>query len=139
MIEWAKRELDLIPKDEDGMQDLINSQIIEVIEVFLSHGHSGFSASYAANIIKRLLDWKPLAPLTGEDDEWIDINGDMEQNKRYSSVFRHNKDNDTAYNISGKIFSDDGEIWYTNKDSAVKITFPYTVPNEPEKILLKKE
>ena len=69
-------------------------------------------------------------------DEWNDIEGCL-QNKRYSAVF---KDKDgTAYNIEGKVFSDDGEVWYMGKDSRVNVTFPYVVPNEPEYVHTNKE
>lgn len=45
----------------------------------------------------------------------------------------------TAYNIEGKVFSDDGEVWYTNGDSRVNITFPYVVPDKPEYVIKKGE
>jgi hypothetical protein len=65
--------------------------------------------------------FKPVSPLTGEDDEWNEIEPGLFQNKRYSAVFKR-KDG-TAYNVEGKIFTDDGEVWFTNKDSRVYITF----------------
>jgi len=81
---------------------------------------------------------KPLTPLTGEDDEWNDIgDGGSLQNKRYSAVFK-NKDG-TAYNIEGKVFTDDGEVWYRCKDSRVNVTFPYVVPDKPEYVYRNKE
>lgn len=66
MIEYAKRELELIGKDEDGMQELMNKNILEIVEIFSKQGHSGFSAGYALNVLERLLKYKPLTPLTGE-------------------------------------------------------------------------
>lgn len=70
MIEYAKSELDRIPKDKDGMQELMNRGILDVIKVFSEQGHSGFSASYALSILDRLLRFKPISPLTGEEAEW---------------------------------------------------------------------
>jgi hypothetical protein len=145
LTDWAKSELDrLITGDSDGaeMQRAITKNILEIVEVFSKQGHSGFSASYALNIIKRLLDWKPITPLTGEDSEWIDqteSNGgnSLQQNNRCSAVFRHNNDNSTAYYIDGKVFSDDGgESWFTNKESCVPVIFPYVVPEKPEYIII---
>lgn len=140
MVNWAREELERIPKDEDGMQETINKQILEIVEVFANQNHSGFSASYATAVIGRLLKWTPLTPLTGEDSEWTDVGEEgesMEQNNRCSTIFRTNKDNSTAYNIEGKVFSnDDGKTWYTNKDSVMNIIFPYHVPRNPIEIIL---
>ena len=64
-IEWAKKELDLLNKDKDEMQSLMNRNLLEILKVFDKQGHSGFSASYLRRALNRLLDWKPLTPLTG--------------------------------------------------------------------------
>lgn len=143
LVKWAEEELNLLVKDGDEMQQAINKDILEVVKVFSEQGHSGFSASYALNMIKRLLDWKPITPLTGEDDEWMEVEGwnkddSTQQNKRCSAVFRKNFDNSTAYYLDGKVFSDDGgKSWFTNRDSFVPVTFPYVIPEKPERIILK--
>jgi hypothetical protein len=86
------------------------------------------------------MQFKPLAPLTGEDDEWFkhDYGGEPSyQNKRLSSVF---KDADGfCYDIDGKVFwewfkDEDGnavKTYYTGRDSRVEVTFPYTPPDKP--------
>ena len=143
-IEWAKKELDLLNKDKDGMQALMNRNLLEILKVFDKQGHSGFSASYLRRALHRLLDWKPLTPLTGEDDEWSvcsSINGKItEQNIRCSAVFRYNRDNSTAHYIDGKVYSDNGGItWFTKGGgcSSIPVTFPFTVPSEPEKVYIE--
>jgi len=135
LTDYAQKELDLAFQDKtDTMQQEIISNILELIEVFSNQGHSGFSGNYALQYFNRLVCFKPILPLTGEDDEWkaIDDSG-FEQNKRYSSVFRKNHDNSTAYDYEGKIFrrKSDGTC-YTSKDSRIPITFPYVVPERPE-------
>lgn len=140
LVDWAKKELNRLGNDEDGMQEAINSDILEVVKVFSKQGHSGFSASCALGIIKRLLAWKPITPLTGEDEEWGELCSDdnSQQNKRCSAVFRKNLDNSTAYWVEGKVFSDDnGESWFTSRDSFVPVKFPFTVPEKPEYVILK--
>lgn len=138
LVKWAEKELNRLVKNDDEMQQEINKDILEIVKVFSEQGHSGFSASYALNIITRLLDWKPIGALTGEEDEWIDVGNNTCQNNRCSAVFRRGKDNSTAYYLDGKVFSDDGgETWYTNQDSVVPVTFPYTVPEKPEYIILE--
>lgn len=145
ILNYAKSELDLIGMTEtsdDEMNLAMRKHILHMIEEFADEGHSGFSASYAINILSKLLAFKPLTPLTGEDDEWTNVSdrgtGDvMYQNKRLSSVFKDGKDGE-AYNIDGKVFwewyeGEDGKFksYYTCRDSRVPVTFPYTVPDKP--------
>ena len=136
LMDYAKDELKRIGMIDSGepYNDAATKAILDLIELFASQNHSGFSAPYVINTFCRLAMFKPLSPLTGEDDEWNDV-GDCFQNKRYSAVF---KDKDgTAYNIEGRVFTDDGESWYTCKDSMVNVTFPYTVPDHPEYLYRK--
>lgn len=44
LVEYTESELARIPKDEDGMQDLVNRDILEIVKAFSEQGHSGFSA-----------------------------------------------------------------------------------------------
>lgn len=138
LTEWAQRELDLLNKDGDEMQALMNKNIMDILNLFSDQGHSGFSAGYLISALRRLMQWKPLLPLTGEDDEWRECSNGLEQNIRCSAVFRENKDNSTAHYIEGKIFSDNGGItWFTRKESHIPVTFPYTVPDHPEKVYIE--
>jgi len=137
MIEWAKSELARIEHDEEGLQHYMDACILELLEVLCKQNHSNNTAAYVLNAFDRLAHYLPLTPLTGEDDEWNEVSDGLYQNKRYSAIF---KDKDGAYNIDGKIFSDDGgETWFTNKDSRIPISFPYIPPRHPEKIILNKE
>lgn len=139
LVDYAKDELKRIRMIDSGepYNDWATMSILDLIEMFASQNHSGFSAPYVVNAFSRLAMFKPLSPLTGEDDEWNDIGDGLCQNKRYSAVF---KDKDGgAYNIEGKAFTDDGEVWYTCKDSRVNVTFPYVVPNKPEYVYRNKE
>lgn len=139
LVEYAKDELKKIGMIDSGeaYNDLAARAILDLIELFASQHHSGFSATYVANMFYRLAMFKPVSPLTGEDAEWNEVSDSLFQNKRYSAVFK-NKDG-TAYNIDGKIFTDDGEIWYTCKDSRVNVTFPYVVPDKPEYVYRKSD
>ena len=138
LVDYAKEELKRIGMIDSGepYNDIVTKAILDLIELFDSQGHSGFTASYTVNVFKRLAMYEPLTPLTGEDSEWNEIEPGHYQNKRYSAVFKE-KDG-KAYNIHGKIFTDDGETWYSNKDSHTEINFPYIVPNELEKVYLNK-
>jgi len=127
-------------KYNDEMQELMCNHILQLLEVFANEGHSGFSAKYALDIFNRIANWKPISPLTGEDDEWNDIReyggNPVFQNKRYSSVF---KDKDgTAYDVDGKVFwywsgtkEEPYKLYFSDKGSTVSVIFPYTPPNKP--------
>jgi hypothetical protein len=143
----AKDELNRIGMTEDSSDEMnvaMRKHILHMMNEFAEEGHSGFSAPYAISILTKLMDFKPLSPLTGEDDEWNNLVENYEpvphwQNKRKSSVFK-NADG-TCYDIDGKVFwewcmpYEEGEkpykSYYTNRDSRVPVTFPYTVPDKP--------
>jgi hypothetical protein len=141
LIEYAKRELDVIGMTEDSsdeMNVMMRKHILHMVKEFADEGHSGMSASYALSILKSLLAYEPLSPLTGADDEWMEVDDGYWQNKRASNVF---KDKDGAYWSDGIVFwewfePDDGEpfkSYFTSRDSRVNIdSFPWTMPDKPE-------
>ncbi len=143
MLDYTKHELNLIGlKDdsEDEMNVTMRKHILHMVKEFEEEGHSGHSASYALAILKKVLNWKPLTDLTGEDDEWMEIADDLYQNKRAFDVF---KDANGAYWSGGVVFWEwsihsaiNGgkpfKSYFTSKDSRVPITFPFSMPSEPE-------
>lgn len=127
-----------LKKDSDGMQEAINQNILQIIDLFCDQGHSGFSGSYVISILERLLRFKPLTPLTGEEDEWNEPYGadGTRQNKRCSSVFLNA--NGTAHDIDAVSVSDNGGItWFAAHDFQKEITFPYTPPIHPERVFIE--
>lgn len=151
---FAKNELDLIlkqikidTKNKDAlfMQKQINHDILDLIDLFAHQSQSGGTALYVINRFQRLAKWKPLTPLTGEDDEWVDIENvfdkPMQQNKRYSGLFREKGDNSTAHDVNARVFSDNGGItWFSSsidKDFKEPIVFPYMPPTEPKEIYIR--
>lgn len=139
LVDYAKDELKKIGMINSGdpYNDYAANAILDLIELFASQGHSNFTASYVANTFHRLAMFRPLTPLTGKDDEWNELGDGSFQNKRYCAVFKNSKDG-TAYNNNGKVFTDDGETWYTCKESRVNVTFPYVVPDKPERVYRNK-
>ena len=145
MIKWAKPQIEKVIKDKEKQK-----QYIDILEEFMEEQRDILSifnlfkkydfSKEDCHRICRLLSWKPIIPLTGAEEEWNTIKESFEQNELCSAVFRYNKDNSTAHYIDGKVFSNDGGIsWYTNKESHIDITFPFIVPDEPEKVYLDKE
>lgn len=96
----AQRELDILIKTTpDAIIIDFIPEILAICEAFGKSGQSGSSAPYTAQAladsIKKLCLYQTIAPLTGEDDEWVnvsDLGGKNDtplfQNKRLSSVFK---------------------------------------------------
>ena len=138
LIDYAESELRRIPKDKDGMQEIINQNILDLVKLFSSQGHSGLSGRYVINALSRLLEHKPLNPLTGEDDEWGEPYGpnETQQNKRCPSVFRRKKE--PPHDIDAVVVSDNGGVsWFYSHLFKKEITFPYLPPVTPEKIYIE--
>lgn len=129
LMAHAKREL---PQDAgDEMQQDMNRCLLQLLAVFSMQGHSGFSASYAVSALEKLMRFEPLGPLTGEDDEWFDHGDGMFQNKRCGHVFKQaDRFNGQAYDLDGRVFREPSGVCYTNWESMVPITFPYTPKRE---------
>ena len=115
-------------KWSDDFQQVICEQILELLELFSKHNHSGNTAPYAIDLFKKLAAFEIIVPLTGKDNEWIKIGNNTWQNKRCSHVFKDT--NGKAYDIFGKIIREPNGCCYTNKDSNVFIEFPYTPKRE---------
>lgn len=126
LVLHARAELALLGGADDEMQQAMNEHIIGMVKLFSKEGHSGFSASYAIGILEKLLRFEPITPLTGEPGEWVEVASGTLQNKRCSHVF---KEAGQAYDIDWRIFRDANGC-YTNRDSRVNVTFPYTPKRE---------
>ena len=103
-----------------------------IARVFSLEGHSGASASIVIPWIQKALSWEPIAPLTGEDDEWQDMaelsGSPFWQNRRCSRVC---KDADGAvFDVNGRVFREPGGECYTNGESRTPVVFPYLPSTE---------
>ena len=118
LVRFAKDEFKILgwDKSEDKMQKEVCNDIIELLSVLSKQGHSGFSIGYVLNLFNKLANYIPISPLTGNDDEWIDVsdNGTMYHNRRCPFVFKDGKDG-RAYDIN---LNPDGVKTY--------ISFPYS-------------
>lgn len=122
LLEHAQRELQLaglFDKDSD-YGGMLGEAVMRMIKVFSDEGHSGFSAGQTINIFKRVANYECLTPLTGKDDEWVDVaqygNGNpVFQNNRVSSVFKD--ENGRAYYLNGIIWkTQKGTTWSGEAD-----------------------
>lgn len=145
LLEYAKNELAFIGCQDDEMQEMMNSQILDIIKLFSEQGHSGFSANYLINTLERLMRFKPLTPLTGEDIEWNKVfersDGTVTyQNKRCSSVFKDVRNGETisCHDIDGIAVSDNGGItWFSSGRFRKDVTFPYYPPTHADEVYIE--
>jgi len=146
-VDIARKELEaagLFDADAD-YNGAIGEAVMELMQTFENQNHSEFSAMLTLNLFERLSKDRPLTPLTGEDWEWEQMvlgEDEVYDDLAYINIrcpFIIKDSNGVAYNTEGKIFSDDGEVWYTNRDSRIPITFPYIVPDEPVRVILGKD
>ena len=96
LVEFAQNELNILLKsctDSESlkMQKVMNDDIMEIVKKFASQGHSGFSAQYALNLVTRLLQYKTITHLTGEDEEWVEL--DYGDDLAYQNFLLTSKDN----------------------------------------------
>lgn len=131
LIEHAQNEFRILgwPGDCD-MQEAIDNDILELLKTFSDQGHSGFSASYLLGVFEKLARFQPISPLTGEPDEWREVEGGTLMNIRDSEVVKFAGD-DQVYWLHGIIFRNPDGSTYTSDKSHVPISFPWTHP-KPE-------
>ena len=131
LIDHARAELAAIGiQPQPGkpiIQKMVSEDVLELLEVFSKQGHSGSSAPYIAGLFHKLAMFEPLGPLTGADSEWVEVGEGVFQNARCSHVF---KENGQAYDSEGRIFREPDGSCFTNRDSRVPVTFPYTPKRE---------
>ncbi len=119
------------------MNQMMRENVLELIGVFSRQGHSGMSAPFCIGIFKTLASFAPFGPLTGQDDEWMEVGTGVFQNIRCSHVFKGA--DGQAYDIDGRIFRYQDGSCCTNHDSRVNVTFPYTPKREYVDVLDRSE
>ena len=89
LVDHARVELEAIGEEPEVIEGYL-----KVIQAFADMGHSGGSASVAIPVINQLLQFKNLAPLTANPDEWMFVSedvwgeaGGIWQNRRNGEAF----------------------------------------------------
>jgi len=131
---FAERELDILVKSNTDPENrpIIEGFIPEILalcEKFGRSGQSGGSAPYTAqalsSAIKKLCLQEPICPITGIDEEWVDITGlndnkPMFQNSRCYGLFKDEKGEvkyvDAIVKRTQKNFTYSGSFWLNKKD-----------------------
>lgn len=84
----------------DGIDGMLYNDVIELLAVFVSQGHSNNSAPIILNMFQRLAQYQPLSPLRFTDDEWVEFADGKFQNIRRSCFFKESP-HDRVYTIEG--------------------------------------
>ena len=147
--DWAKREIEIALSDNNtcGWARGVYDSALKAFISLCNDGHSGMSIGATKQVLNRLIDCKPLTPLTGSDDEWglcSDVGDElMYQNKRCTSVFKKvNKlTGDITYSDVDRFVCEDinnsniryysGRISKEVERYFSLITMPYVPPSKP--------
>lgn len=126
LMRFADEELKRIGADQPDSD--YNGQLyhatMSMVGLFASQNHSGASAGVCISFLQRLLRFEPLSPLTGEDNEWIEVGPGVWQNRRCAHVFKDATGK--AYDAQGIVFQEPTGLQFTNQNSRVEIKFPYS-------------
>ena len=114
VISQAKYEMEKANFDKEDFD-----RMVQILELFFDQWDSGGAVWVASDALNRLIAGKCLSPLTGEDDEWVEVSDGMFQNRRISSVFKDPRffEGKKAYDIDNPERDENG--------SWVAIEFPY--------------
>ena len=101
MLDWARQEVEIAcrkenPDKKEGEFDYgcaCYESALKAFESLCGDGHTGFSIKMTQNILNRLIDGQPLAPIEDTDDIWDECtrpkdNPKVYQCKRMSSLFK---------------------------------------------------
>jgi hypothetical protein len=102
LVNHAIRELELIGykidediteiNSDDDYDTMVAKCIVDLIKMFASQGHSGFTAPYTIDAFTKLAKHQNLTPINMTPDEWMDVSGygdgtPLWQNKRNVALF----------------------------------------------------
>ncbi|RYC70693.1 hypothetical protein [Spirosoma sordidisoli] len=110
LISHAERELDALiatdnQEEKDEYTQHLKKNVLDLMAVFAEQGHSGSSAPMVSKLFYDLANFKPLLPITGNDNEWGEVDGGIFQNSRCGAVFKNGKE--------GKPYYLDAIVWQT--------------------------
>lgn len=152
--EWAKQEIDIAIKRERGSGNhdgwdygcVCYESAYKAFCSLLEDGHSGMSITFTKNILNRLIEGKPLAPIEDTPDIWNmawhrDDGSISYQCKRMSSLFKEVFPDGTMYYRDVDRFicidTDSPTVGYRSSfvngivSELYPITMPYMPTNKP--------
>ena len=142
---WAKKEIEIACKRENPDLDgesfdygcACYQSALKAYNSLLEDNHSGFSIGSTKNILNRLIDHKPLTPVTAEDTCNVVSTDGTAQCSRMSSLFRNT---DGTYNDVDRVVFYEADypshfgVASRLIDSMFPLTLPYYPLNNPYKV-----
>ena len=147
LTEWAENEVNIVKSDPntDRYSASCVDSALKAFKCLMEDGHSGLSISVTKNILNRLIDGKPLTPITEKDFEdarsdpdyaWLRGNGlkSSIQCPRMPSLFRKETiDGKVMYHDNSRIIcrelgKDSGSFYSGICADVVDEMFPITLP-----------
>lgn len=127
--------------DGDSLQNLITSQILEIYDMIKEY------TPVIQKAVVKLLDYKPLTPLLGTEDEWVKCDWydeadkyEVYSNVRCSGVYKYVMPNgiEICTYLDDVCYSDNGGYTHftTGRFGRRQITFPFEIPEKPEVVYL---
>jgi hypothetical protein len=116
---FAEHELDILSKsatdpDNRPIIEPFREEILSLCEAFGKSGQSGGSAPYTATAIsqavKKLMLQEPIMPMTGIDEEWVDV-GHLGSKDEKECVYQNRRCSNLFKNSEGRAWYLDAIIW----------------------------
>lgn len=117
---FAERELSILSKSstDPGNRPIIepfSKEILALCDKFGKSPQSGGSAPYTATAIsqavKKLLLQEPIMPITGIDEEWVNVAGMGDGENEKECVWQNNRCSALFKNSEGKCWYLDAIVW----------------------------
>lgn len=153
LSDWAEREVAIACKKEGSYGIGCYKSALKAFRSLCDDGHSGCSIGFTKAILDRLIDGKPLTPITDNSDEWNECGGlgtdgtTTYQNTRMSALFKDVYADGTVdyHDVDRTILievEDDGTetSWHSGLASKLvneicgPITLPYIPTDKPYKV-----
>lgn len=107
------------PNRKDGEFDYgcaCYESALKAFESLYNDNHSGASIVFTKNILNRLIDGKPLTPITDDDDEWKDVTSEFPYSEKIKTTYQSKR----FHSLFKRVYNDDS-IKYNDTDRTVCI------------------
>lgn len=109
MLEWAEEEIRRAKEEEDKYATECLDSALRAFKSLMKDGHTGYSLAFTTEIIKRLLERKPLSSITDSPENWVKVqlfeNSTLYQCERMPSLFKTEYANgEVKYNDCERVY-----------------------------------
>lgn len=142
MTDWAEKEIEIFKDGADGYMCACADSALKAYKTLSNDEHSGCSWEITKSILIKLMNGRPLTPITEKDFEnvepkpWTKKDLKLTQCPRMSSLFRHEVDGKVTYSDVDRVISIDtkGHTWQNGFISnIVDKKYPIKLPYSGEK------